>query len=122
MTILSTGEIFRKYRDISGEQQKDLADKLKTTRNYLSKIERNESPPSKITLEEFFKLYNVTIEEKEAILFYESFRKADAIVRNTLLEYKILFEQEKKKNEENDLGLRVLRAIKKEEIDFMKKQ
>lgn len=74
--MLSTGEIIKKHREKKGLRQTDLAEKCSCTSQFISGVERNAYAVSSSFIEKCSEIFEFTLEEREAISFYEDYRTA----------------------------------------------
>ena len=66
---MKIGNILKLIRTNKSITQKEMAEKLKISQNYLSLIESNKKNPSNDKIAEFAKLFNIS---KEALFFVSS--------------------------------------------------
>ncbi len=86
MRLKEIGEIIKKYRELNHMEHNDLAEAIKKTKPYISRIERGnlQTPPSEETLEKIAEVLNISIEDKDKVLFLAAEERTPEIVLKRL--------------------------------------
>ena len=78
---VSTGQIFKKYREKNKDTRQSMGERLGCTGQYLGNIEKDNGKPSKELLNTFFEEYQVSIDDQEMVIWFEDFRKTPDRIR-----------------------------------------
>lgn len=110
---LTTGDILIKYREALGINQKELAKEFNVSAQYISQLERNEKNFSEDMQEKYYSKFQITLNEKEAIAFYEDFRVTKFRTKAHILELEEENAAMKKQINKSKKGDEVIECLKK---------